>query len=211
MIDLPTLALFLVAVFTLFLSPGPNMAFVLSHGIAFGPRGGCAAALGITLADLVLTLFTATGITALVAAWPPSFDVLRYLGAIYLVWLAIATIRNPGIAVITQRNKSSLGRIVRMAMLNSLLNPKALLFFMVFLPQFVVAERGDVTLQLAVLGCTLSGAALLFNSLLGICSGQVGAMLSRSGAALRYQSWFLAALLVGLAMRLLLLERPSAP
>jgi arginine exporter protein ArgO len=61
-------------VLALFLSPGPNMAFVLSHGVAHGPRGGFAAALGISAADLVHTLFAATGVTALVAAWPPSFD-----------------------------------------------------------------------------------------------------------------------------------------
>jgi threonine/homoserine/homoserine lactone efflux protein len=77
MVDFSTLGLFLLAVLTLFLSPGPNRAFVLSHGIAHGPRGGCAAAAGIACADLVLTALTATGITALAAAWPPSFDVTR--------------------------------------------------------------------------------------------------------------------------------------
>jgi threonine/homoserine/homoserine lactone efflux protein len=209
MIDLPTLAVFLLAVFTLFLSPGPNMAFVLSHGIAFGPRGGFAAALGITLADLILTVLTATGITALVAAWPPSFDALRYLGAVYLVWLAVQAIRKPGKAVVTHREQASFSRIVRMALLNSLLNPKALLFFMVFLPQFVVESHGDVALQLTLLGCTLSAAALLFNSVLGIFSGRVGELLHRREGALKYQSWFLAALLFALATRLLLLERPT--
>ena len=74
MVDLSTLSLFLLAALALFLSPGPNMAFVLSHGIAHGPRGGITAAMGIAVADLVLTLLTATGVTALAAAWPPSFD-----------------------------------------------------------------------------------------------------------------------------------------
>jgi hypothetical protein len=81
-----TLSVFLVAALVLFLSPGPNMAFVLSHGIAYGPRGGFAAALGIGAADLVLTALTAMGVTAIVAAWPPAFDILRYIGALYLVW-----------------------------------------------------------------------------------------------------------------------------
>jgi len=210
MIDLPTLSVFLLAVFTLFLSPGPNMAFVLSHGIAFGPRGGFAAAVGITLADLVLTLLTATGVTALMAAWPPSFDVLRYLGAIYLLWLALQAVRSPGHAAVTNRQDGSFSRIVRMAMLNSLLNPKALLFFMVFLPQFVVESRGEVALQLTTLGCALSVAALLFNSVLGAFSGRVGAALNRSGRSRKYQSWFLASLLVALAIRLLVLERPTS-
>lgn len=209
MVDLSTLFIFLLAVLALFLSPGPNMAFVLSHGVAHGPQGGFAAALGITAADLTLTLLTATGVTALVAAWPPSFDVLRYLGAVYLLWLAVQAIRSPGRAVITRREHASLVRVFRMAMLNSLLNPKALLFFMVFLPQFVVESRGNVALQLTVLGCTLSLAALLFNSALGAFGGQVGTFLNRSPRAAKYQGWFLGGVLFWLAVRLLLLERPS--
>ena len=97
MVALSTLSLFLLAVLVLMLSPGPNMAFVLSHGMALGPRGGLAAALGIAAADLVLTLLTASGVTALLAAWAPMFDLLRYLGALYLLWLAWQAWRQPGV------------------------------------------------------------------------------------------------------------------
>lgn len=210
MVDLPTLSVFLLAVLALFLTPGPNMAFLLSHGVTHGPRGGFAVALGITAADLILTVLTATGITALAAAWPPSFDVLRFLGALYLAWLAIQAIRSPGKAVVSRHQQASMARIFRMAMLNSLLNPKALLFFMVFLPQFVVAAHGQVALQLAVLGGTLSLAGLLFNTLLGMFSGQIGTFLQRSPRAAKYQGWFLGGVLASLAVRLLLLERPAS-
>jgi threonine/homoserine/homoserine lactone efflux protein len=209
MIDLSTLLMFLIAVLALFLSPGPNMAFVLSHGIAHGPRGGFAAALGISAADLVLTLFTVTGITALVAAWPPAFDVLRYVGALYLVWLAVQAIRSPGKAAIKDRENTSMARIFRMAMLNSLLNPKALLFFMVFLPQFVDVARGNVVLQLAILGLTLSMTALCFNTALGMFSGQIGRFLNRSPRMAKFQSWFLGGVMISLAVRLLMLDRPA--
>ncbi|KQW62173.1 LysE family translocator [Variovorax sp. Root411] len=213
MIGLATLSLFLLAVLALFLSPGPNMAFVLSHGVAHGPRGGFAAALGISAADLVHTLFAATGVTALVAAWPPSFDVLRYAGALYLVWLAVQALRHfgsgGGLRIGAQAQPAGFGRIVRMALLNNLVNPKALLFFMVFLPQFVDPARGSVPLQLVQLGVVLSMAALAFNTLLGACSGQVGRWLhSRPGAA-PFQSGLLAAVMLGLAVRLLFLDRPS--
>lgn len=209
MIGLATLSLFLLAVLALFLSPGPNMAFVLSHGVAHGPRGGFAAAIGISAADLVHTLFAATGVTALVAAWPPSFDVLRYAGALYLVWLAVQALRSGGLCMGAQAQPAGFGRIVRMALLNNLVNPKALLFFMVFLPQFVDPSRGSVPLQLVQLGVVLSMAALAFNTLLGACSGQIGRWLhSRPGAA-RFQSGLLAAVMLGLAVRLLFLDRPS--
>ncbi|KQU86857.1 lysine transporter LysE [Variovorax sp. Root318D1] len=212
MISLATLALFLLAVLALFLSPGPNMAFVLSHGVAHGPRGGFAAALGISSADLVHTLFAATGITALVATWPPSFDLLRYAGALYLLWLAAQALRsNAGLPAGARVQPSAFARIVHMAFLNNLVNPKALLFFMVFLPQFVDPARGSVPLQLVQLGVMLSVAALAFNTLLGACSGQVGRWLQRRPGAERFQRGLLALVMVGLAIRLLLLDRPSVP
>ena len=209
MIGLATLSLFLLAVLALFLSPGPNMAFVLSHGVAHGPRGGFAAALGISAADLVHTLFAATGVTALVAAWPPSFDVLRYAGALYLVWLAVQALRSGGLRMGAQAQPAGFGRIVRMALLNNLVNPKALLFFMVFLPQFVDPARGSVPLQLVQLGAVLSMAALAFNTALGACSGQVGRWLQRRPGAARFQSGLLATVMLGLAVRLLFLDRPA--
>jgi threonine/homoserine/homoserine lactone efflux protein len=212
MISPATLALFLLAVLALFLSPGPNMAFVLSHGVAHGPRGGFAAALGISSADLVHTLFAATGVTALVAAWPPSFDLLRYAGALYLLWLAAQALRsNGGPPAGPRAQTSAFARIVRMAFLNNLVNPKALLFFMVFLPQFVDPSRGSVPLQLVQLGVMLSAAALAFNTLLGACSGQVGRWLQRRPGAEKFQRDLLALVMVGLAIRLLLLDRPAVP
>ena len=208
MIDLGTLSLFLLAVLALFLSPGPNMAFVLSHGVAHGVRGGFAAAIGISAADLAHTLCAATGVTALVAAWPPSFDVLRHAGALYLLWLAWQAMRPGSPRKGGQAEPASFARIVRMALLGNLVNPKALLFFMVFLPQFVNPSQGHVTLQLLVLGVTLSAAALGFNTLLGACSGQMGHWLQARPGAAKFQRSLLASVMIGLALRLLLLDRP---
>jgi threonine/homoserine/homoserine lactone efflux protein len=207
MISLATLSVFLLAVLALFLSPGPNMAFVLSHGVAHGMRGGFAAALGIGAADLILTVLAATGITVIVAAWPPAFDILRYAGALYLLRLALQAIRSPGKAAVSARAEIAMTTIFRMAMFNSLLNPKALLFFLVFLPQFVDPAHA-VLPQIVLLGMILSTASVAFNSLLAAFSGQVGRYLARSPLAAKRQGWFLAAVLAALAARLLLLDRP---
>ena len=209
MIDMSTLALFLLAVLTLFLSPGPNMAFVLSHGLAHGVRGGFAAALGISAADLIHALCAATGVTALVAAWPPSFELLRYGGALYLLWLAWQALSPRQTRATTEASSAGFGHIVRMALLGNLVNPKALLFFMIFLPQFVTPANGHVTLQLLVLGVTLSVAALIFNTVLGAFSGQIGHRLrARPGAAV-FQRGLLAFVIAALALRLLFLDAPS--
>nr|AIA13576.1 LysE type translocator [uncultured bacterium] len=209
MIELGTLLLFLLAVLALFLSPGPNMAFVLSHGVALGPRAGFAAGLGIAAADLVHTLCAATGITALVAAWPPSFDLLRYVGALYLLWLGWQTLRSGGAHPSARAERAGFAQVLRRAWVNNLVNPKALLFFMVFLPQFVDPARGGVPAQLAVLGVTLSAAGLLFNTALGACSGMIGRWLQQRRGAARFQRGLLATVMVGLALRLLLIDRPS--
>jgi threonine/homoserine/homoserine lactone efflux protein len=209
MIETGTFSLFLVAVLALFLSPGPNMAFVLSHGIALGPRAGFAAGLGIAGADLVHTLCAATGVTALVAAWPPSFDLLRYAGALYLLWLAWQALRSGREDVSGQAGRAGFAQVLRRAWLNNLANPKALLFFMVFLPQFVDPARGSVPAQLALLGATLSLAGLLFNTVLGACSGMIGRWLQRRRGIAVFQRGLLATVMTGLALRLLLVDRPT--
>jgi threonine/homoserine/homoserine lactone efflux protein len=209
MIALTTLSIFAAAVMLLLLSPGPNMAFVMAHGITYGPRGGVATALGIAMADLILTVLTATGITALVMAWAPAFDLIRYAGAAYLLWMAGKALRQPLAlkeAVVTQ---TSLRAVFVRAMLNSLLNPKALLFFMVFLPQFVDPGKGGVARQLLVLGLVLTVLATVFHALLGAAGGTVRRFLSRHPKAATMQSRGLAAVLVLLALRLVLTSRPA--
>ena len=210
MIDATTFVLFLIAVLTLFVSPGPNMAFVMSHGMSFGLRGGLAAAIGIGSADVVLTVLTATGVTAMVFAWSPAFDVLRIAGAAYLLWLAIKTLWSPAGAVTTKSGTAYLAfhKIARNAMLGSLLNPKALLFFMVFLPQFVDPAKGSIAVQLITLGLILSAASVVFNTLLGAFSGQLGMLLQRNPRAATLQKWLLGGVLAALAVRMFLTERP---
>lgn len=210
MIDATTFVLFLIAVLTLFVSPGPNMAFVMSHGMSFGLRGGLAAAIGIGSADVVLTALTATGVTAMVFAWSPAFDVLRIAGAAYLLRLAVNTLRSPAGAVTTKSGTAYLAfhKIARDAMLGSLLNPKALLFFMVFLPQFVDPAKGSIAAQLITLGLILSAASVVFNTLLGAFSGQLGMLLQRNPRAATLQKWLLGGVLAALAVRMFLTERP---
>ena len=100
-------------------------------------------------------------------------------------------------------------KIFRRAMLNSLLNPKALLFFMLLPPQFASPSRGSTFWQLLTLGGVLTAISLVFHSSLGVFSGVIGQWLTRYPTAARVQSWFLAAVMVLLALRLVLLERPS--
>ena len=213
-VDLTTFLLFSSAVLVLLASPGPNMAFIVAHGIAFGPRGGVAAAAGVGCADLVMTLLTVLGVTAAITTWPPSFDVLRYAGTAYLLYIALKAL---GPTHESDRHaKSAEGSVLKVfvkAMGGSLINPKPMLFFIVFLPQFVNPQRGPVAGQLVVLGLTLTVLAFVFHAMLGFCAGYIGRnaqlFLKRYPQVATLQRWGLAAAMTVLAAHLFFTERPT--
>lgn len=207
--DLDTFVIFTCAVALLLASPGPNMAFVISHGVSHGWRGGVAAALGISLADAILTLLTAAGITGLVAAWLPSFDIIRFAGALYLAWMAWKTLRSDVTAGGSRVECVPLKTVLVRATLNSLLNPKALLFFIVFLPQFVVPGHGAISAQLLLLGALLTLLAFIFHVGLGLFGGAMSRRLGGRGRLAGLQKWGLASLFGALALRLVVMQRPA--
>jgi len=207
--DATNLYLFIVAALLLLIVPGPNMAIVTSHAVAHGWRAGLAAALGITLADLLMTVLVSAGLGALVMSWAPAFDLLRWAGACYLMWLAWQALKAPPSDTDTQPTQASLRKILARATLNSLLNPKALLFFMVFLPQFVTVGTSSVTLQLMFLGVLLALIALVFHSLLGFCAGRLHARLRKGLIPKRLGAYGFAAVMAALAARLVFLNRPT--
>ncbi|CRM82910.1 Leucine efflux protein [Pseudomonas sp. 31 R 17] len=209
MVEPSTLLLFAGAVLLLLMSPGPNMAFVIAHGASYGWRGGVAAAFGIGAADLVLTALTAAGLTAAIAQWPPSFDLIRWAGAFYLLWMAWNALRVRAARSTHATLQASLMSVFIRAMLNSLLNPKALLFFMVFLPQFVVRGSSAVALQIVTLGLVLTLIAIIFHVVLGLMGGIIRGYASHHGESAKWQSRGLAFVLVLLAVRLALTSRPA--
>lgn len=206
--DATNLYLFIVAALLLLIVPGPNMAIVTSHAVAHGWRAGLAAALGITLADVVMTVTVSTGLGALVMSWAPAFDLLRWAGACYLMALAWQALKAPPADTETQATQASMRKIFARATLNSLLNPKALLFFMVFLPQFVSVGGGSVTSQLMFLGLLLALIALIFHSLLGLGAGRLHGRLREGIVSKRLGAYSFAAVMTVLAARLLVLNRP---
>ena len=206
--DTTNLYLFIVAALLLLIVPGPNMAIVSSHAVAHGWRAGLAAALGITLADVLMTVMVSAGLGVLVMSWAPAFDLLRWAGACYLMLLAWQALKTSTSDIESQATQASLKKIFVRATLNSLLNPKALLFFMVFLPQFVTVGTSSVTSQLMFLGLLLALIALIFHSLLGFCAGQLHVRLREGMISKRLGAYSFAAVMTALAARLLLRDRP---
>ena len=207
MIAPATFLLFLGAVLILLLSPGPNMAFVLASGAAYGWRGGVAAAAGIGVADLICTLICAFGLAGLLAAYPVAFDAIRWAGAAYLLYLAAMCLRAAGRIGATEGVASvapSRWAIFLRGLVSSIANPKAILFFLVFIPQFISAGSGPVFTQFVLLGSALAVTSTLFHSALGAV-GAAGAALAGADAKRNRGLFYLqAAVFVGIAGRLLL-------
>ncbi|WP_397452828.1 LysE family translocator [Pseudomonas sp. NA-150] len=206
--DAVNLSLFLAAAMLLLIVPGPNMAFVMSHSLAHGWRGGLAAALGISCSDLVMTFMVSAGVGTIVMSWAPAFELLRIGGACYLMWLAWQAVKKPARKQGCEVKLESFGSIFIRGMLNSLLNPKALLFFMVFLPQFVALGRGSISFQLIFLGSLLALIALVFHAVLGVVAARLGRTL-REPRNRPLANYAFAAVMAAMAARLILFERPT--
>jgi threonine/homoserine/homoserine lactone efflux protein len=145
---------FTTAVVLLNLSPGPDMAFMLGHTVHGGRRAGFAALAGVWAGTLCHALFAALGLSAILATSAIAFTIVKWVGAAYLIWLGISALRSKGSSFASQRMQSGIPAlaIIKQGVLVSLLNPKVAIFFLAFLPQFVVAGAGPTWAQLALHG-----------------------------------------------------------
>ena len=151
--DPSTLLAYTVACIVLFVTPGPDMSLFLSQTIAGGRRAGLAAMAGASVGCCLHSLVAALGLSALIAASTTSFTVLKVVGALYLLWLAVQAIRQgSALALEGGRPAPSLGRTFMLGLGINLTNPKIVLFFVTFLPQFVSASDPHATGKLLMLG-----------------------------------------------------------
>jgi threonine/homoserine/homoserine lactone efflux protein len=202
-IDPKSLTLFILAVLALMISPGPDMLFIMANGIAQGPKAGAVSALGVGVGGLILTMAAAFGVAALVATHPVAFDALRYGGAAYLMWIAYKTARSDGAFTVPGAAPAvPMKSLFVRGIVTNVLNPKAVIFFMAFLPQFADPARGLMLLQLLFLGLLLTAIGTSINTCIGLGSGKLGALLTQSPRLAKAQKWFLIAIFLILAVRL---------
>lgn len=152
--DLAHWSAFFLAALLLNLAPGPDLAFILGHTARGGRKSGLAAMFGIWGGALGHVTLAAAGLSAIVAASAAAFAVVKWVGVLYLLYLGFGALRSRGGSFIKDGPARSAGfwSVFRQGMLVDLLNPKVAIFFLAFLPQFVVAGAGPVWLQLAVHG-----------------------------------------------------------
>lgn len=203
-----TLLLFMAAALALNLTPGPDMLFCLGSGAHRGPKAGIAASLGVAAGAMVHTAAAAFGLAGLLMASPLLFEIVRWTGAAYLVWLAWNTFRAaPPAAEGTRVTQRDIRRIFLRGMVTNLLNPKIAIFFLAFLPQFIDPARGSVVAQALVLGTMLNISGTIVNALVGIGAGGLGRRLARNPRAAKVLNWASGTVFLGLAVRLGLMSR----
>lgn len=189
----PTLAAFAAASVLLILLPGPAMLFLLARGIAGGRRVGVFSALGVESASAVYVLATALGLTAVLAASGTALGVVRYVGAAYLIWLGITTIRrrhDPLVAASASPPGAGAAipagawRSWRQGFAVGITNPKVALFFLAFFPQFLHPEAGPLATQVLVLGAMFILIGAVLDVGYGLSGGVIGDLLGRHPRAL---------------------------
>jgi len=207
-------ATFLVAACVVIASPGPDSLNTLAIGMSRGRREAVAYALGVGIGCLTHTLWAVLGVSAMVAASEALFNLIKFVGVLYLLWLGVQALRDRGVlrpAAAAQATSApataSGGHRLWQGVLTNALNPKVMLFFMAFLPQFVDPQRSAVGSQMLLMGLSFAAITTLAYALLGMGAGTIGArVLGRPTIAI-WLSRATGVLFIGLALRLLLTER----
>ena len=174
-LQLSTLPLFIGAALALLLTPGPAVLYVVTRSIDQGRKAGLVSVLGIETATFVHVLAAALGVSAIFMTSALAFDVVKYAGAAYLIFLGarkLLTHETVDTTAVVQRK--TLRQIYSQGMVVNILNPNTALFFFAFLPQFVDSSRGSVSLQIVLLGLIFTGMATCTDSCYAMLAGTAG-------------------------------------
>jgi threonine/homoserine/homoserine lactone efflux protein len=208
---LPTIALFMVTALALNVTPGPAILFILSRCLGQGRAAAVVSVFGLATASIIQAVAAAFGLSALFAYSPIVFDLVKYCGGAYLVYLGVSGFLKGGISRIIARSdnraRSSLLKAYWQGFLTDLLNPKLLLFFFSFLPQFVDPTRGEPAVQMVVLGFVFQLTGVLTNLAVALAGGALARLLASRPTWARIQNWCASTILIGLGIRLAFSER----
>lgn len=205
-VSIHLLITFIGALAVVYALPGPDMALVLQTSTAHGTRHGVATAIGLALARTAHVTLSACGVAALLKAAPWLYHGIRIGGALYLAYVAIQILRSPGFGLAAGDGQAGAAPPLRMSaakgVLSSVLNPKALLFCSVLLPQFIDPHAGAVWLQVLELGVVLVAMGLAFDLACVFGAVRLSSWLRGHPRAQAVQRWSFSAVLLGFAARI---------
>lgn len=202
MFELSNLTTFVVVVLGLFLVPGPAVLLVLTRTVQGGRKVGILTGLGIASGDFVHAIAAAVGLSALLMTSAIAFNVVKLIGAGYLIYLGIKAFRAPPAALALLKVPSvSPAQAYWQAIPAEVLNPKTALFFLAFLPQFVHPERGSTFMQFTVLGLIFVVLSAVYTTLIVISIRPLGHMLKRVAWLGRWQGKIIGSIFIALGLK----------
>ncbi|MCP5159579.1 MAG: LysE family translocator [Gammaproteobacteria bacterium] len=204
MIPANELIIFALAALVMVLSPGPNMIYLISRSICQGRNAGVISLLGVIAGFVVHMFAAALGITALFLAIPFAYEIVKWLGASYLLYLAWKMLK-PGASSPFEPHALPIEpahKLFTMGFVTNALNPKIAAFYLSIFPQFISPEHGSVFLQSILLGCVQIGVSFIVNLAIALSAAELARWFSHHPVWLRVQRYFMGVMLGGLAVRL---------
>ncbi len=203
-----TLIVFCATVLPLIFTPGPDVMYITTRGIAQGRQAALISTLGVCTGYVVHTVLAVLGLTALVYASETLFHLVRYAGAAYLVYLGIKALRSTSHFDLTaDQRRLGKRRMFLTGMSTSVMNPKGILLFFAYFPQFVLPGAGNVAGQLFVIGTLFTVMCGLVYGTYGFFSGAIGERLSTAPRFAVLMKWLTGSVLIGLGVRLALPDK----
>ncbi len=199
MLDFSRLPLFLFASLVLLLTPGPAVLYIIARSVDQGKAAGLVSVLSVEVGNFFHAVAAAAGLSALLFSSAMAFNVVKYLGAAYLVYLGIRKILGGRTKLQeTSKQPQSLRQIFTQGVTVAVLNPKTALFFLAFLPQFVDHSRGQVGLQLLTLGCLFVFMALISDGMYALLASSAGQWLKTRSKFWQAEPYIAGAIYIGL-------------
>lgn len=200
---------FALAALLLNLTPGNDMFYVAARSTSQGIKAGIISSLGIMAGCMVHILAAVIGLSAIIAQSALAFNIIKYVGAAYLVYLGIRSIisRKKTFEVKNKMQQQSYTRIFWQGVLTNVLNPKVALFFLAFLPQFINIESKHTALQILFLGTWFNVGGTLVNIVVAILFGKIGTWLSQSPRFIQWQERITGAMLIALGIKVALSKK----
>jgi threonine/homoserine/homoserine lactone efflux protein len=200
MIPTDKLALFIFSSLALLVVPGPAVLYIVTRSLSQGRTAGVVSALGVNSGALVHTFAAALGLSAILVSSSVAFNVVKYVGAAYLIYLGIRQFFQKGVLEDIQIKHDSLQKIYWQGLLVSIFNPKLALFFFAFLPQFIDPTRGNAMVQMLGLGLLFVFLAACSDGVYALLSSQLGRFLAKNSHFAKRQKYLTGSVYVGLGV-----------
>lgn len=201
------ISLFLITSIVIIITPGPDMIYVLTQGISKGKKAGILSAVGVVSGLIIHTIIASLGLGIIITTSRIAYTILKYTGAVYLCYLGIKSIREKTKIDINESKDFHTGKTYINGLLSNVFNPKIIVFFMAFLPQFIDPNKINPQKLFLILGLAFAVMGAVFLSVIGYMSGRIGTLLKKNQVILKWMNKIAGSILIGLGLRLVIEKR----